>query len=186
MTHNILKSPLLIYNPFVTKVHDEADLQDSEFFKPTFPADLTEFKNRARTEPRKEWECMGCGSKFTTFIEFKKHKLLHREKSLACPHCVMKFIYQSQLDVHVRVHTGDKPYVCTHEGCTKAYKRRSHLDGHLSVHSGKRPYICEFPKCNKTFIQKGTLKLHQLTHTQVKDFVCNITDYCTKAFTLKC
>jgi len=41
-----------------------------------------------------------------------------------------------QLEIHVRSHYTDRPYICTK--CDKSYKDSIALGAHMAIHSGKR------------------------------------------------
>lgn len=57
--------------------------------------------------------------------------------------------------------TGEKPYVCTVQGCGKRFTEYSSLYKHHVVHTHSKPYSCNH--CGKTYRQTSTLAMHKRT-----------------------
>lgn len=66
------------------------------------------------------------------------------------------FSRQDKLKVHMRKHTGEKPYLCTQ--CGAAFAHNYDLKNHMRVHTGLRPYQCS--SCFKTFVRSDHLHRH--------------------------
>ncbi|XP_061413903.1 myeloid zinc finger 1-like [Lethenteron reissneri] len=78
---------------------------------------------------------------------------------LRCRHCGKAFRSNADLVRHVRVHTGERPYVCGI--CGKRFNQPGPLSTHRRVHTGEQPYGCLV--CGKRFSQASGLHRHQKT-----------------------
>ncbi|MCL4145615.1 UNVERIFIED_CONTAM: hypothetical protein GTU68_031290 [Idotea baltica] len=98
---------------------------------------------------------------------------------MSCHYCGKLFRYQSQLEIHLRTHTGERPYVC--EVCNQSFIHRHHLKRHNEkFHPMFTPHVCKL--CWKSFKRKDHLVEHVRTHTGEKPYMCNI---CPKRFAKK-
>lgn len=75
-----------------------------------------------------------------------------------CPYC-LKIVSQKKYKVHLRIHTGEKPFQC--EICLKGFSRSDKLSQHRKIHTGEKPYICF---CGKRFSRRDHLKMHASIH----------------------
>jgi hypothetical protein len=51
-----------------------------------------------------------------------------------CPFCKKPFNRPSSLRIHTYSHTGEKPFVCSEEGCGRQFSVQSNMRRHLRVH----------------------------------------------------
>lgn len=66
------------------------------------------------------------------------------------------FLRQDKLKIHMRKHTGERPYICLH--CNSKFVHNYDLKNHLRIHTGVRPYQCEH--CYKSFTRSDHLHRH--------------------------
>ncbi|XP_030752799.1 zinc finger protein 674-like [Sitophilus oryzae] len=124
----------------------------------------------SRTE-KKEYVCEKCGTVFKSQYLLKKHlgQNSHNEskvfpkkqkkplkRGFSCPVCNKVITTNESLQVHIRIHTGEKPFECLE--CGKCFISKGYLRAHGVVHTKEKPYVCKI--CSKGFTQRGTLKAH--------------------------
>nr|XP_003224203.1 PREDICTED: zinc finger and BTB domain-containing protein 49 [Anolis carolinensis]XP_008114109.1 PREDICTED: zinc finger and BTB domain-containing protein 49 [Anolis carolinensis] len=92
------------------------------------------------------------------------------ERQYPCSVCGKAFKHPSNLELHIRSHTGEKPFECNI--CGKCFSQAGNLQTHLRRHSGEKPYICEI--CGKRFAASGDVQRHIIIHTGEKPHLCDI------------
>jgi len=75
---------------------------------------------------------------------------LSNRLEFACPHCDWSFERLEHYRRHVRKHTGEKPFPCTHDGCTKSFSRHDNMLQHLRCH-----YVKGYRRKQKLAREKG-------------------------------
>ncbi|OJZ86225.1 hypothetical protein ASPFODRAFT_61549 [Aspergillus luchuensis CBS 106.47] len=105
-----------------------------------------------------------------------------KKRKYACtlPQCGKSFAQKTHLDIHMRAHTGDKPFVCKEPSCGQRFSQLGNLKTHQRRHTGEKPFSCDI--CQKRFAQRGNVRAHKITHQHAKPFTCLLDD-CGKQFT---
>lgn len=110
-----------------------------------------------------------------------------RSKPQACKICGKMLSSASSYYVHMKLHSGTKPFACTvrhnhsiikfelnlifklnwinffSQVCEAAFCRKPYLEVHMRTHTGERPFQCDL--CLKRFSQKSSLNTHKRIHT---------------------
>lgn len=109
--------------------------------------------------------CTDCGK---TGVDVAKCKSRHSSqrrlaKELAgpgvdCAVCAKHFQLKRRLQIHMRVHTGERPFACT--DCPKRFANQYNYSVHRRVHTGDRPFPCPLPHCSRGFTTKQAAAMH--------------------------
>ncbi|EEZ97964.1 zinc finger protein 571 [Tribolium castaneum] len=125
--------------------------------------------------------CTHCSEKFIHMSSLTRHmRRAHNERFLPnghkkaenveCPIC--KGVYlKSSLDVHIRNHSGQRPYACLI--CNKDFTTKWNLKLHKWTHASRvsKPFKCD--QCKGAFIRESDYIAHMNSHKSIRPYTCN-------------
>lgn len=148
-----------------------------------------------------KYRCVYCFKTFSYQMLLDQHEKSHHSEVgsvYKCFLCEMEFGNRYKLQMHMKIHTKTKEYIChqcgkgflrfnsikrhvmvSHTGhriqCPICYKELTgHLAEHLRVHEDSRPYKC--PDCEMAFKQSTQLTVHRRCHSGVRPYTCRICE----------
>ena len=114
-----------------------------------------------------------CYKSFATVEELAAHTVnehLHSREQQAKPKCQWlgcgskTFKEKMNLIMHLRKHTGERPFKCKHHGCGRAFRRARQLKVNEETQTERKCF--EYPKldCSKKYLPKRSLWKHRVRH----------------------
>lgn len=164
-----------IYNPIEEQILDEQILDEQILDKKILEEKISE----QALENLDDYNNRELNPETESVQKFNSQK----NKNHKCDICLKKFKRSRDVEVHMRSHTGQKPFYCNVPDCKESFSTKNGLVQHMTKHTQNRPFKCE--QCNKTFKCNRNLKDHGKVHDSNRIiFSCDRED-CSATFRSK-
>ncbi|KAM7384898.1 hypothetical protein PAMA_011995 [Pampus argenteus] len=121
------------------------------------------------------FRCGFCGEQLVSADSLTAHLQTHQKKSKTCSFCGKTFQSILAQELHVRLHTGEKPYSC--DVCGKKFSQKGNMTSHMRVHAAEKPFQCK--ECSRAFCHMTSLERHMQEHSSEAKLSCRV---CSQEF----
>ncbi|GFT08990.1 zinc finger protein [Nephila pilipes] len=115
----------------------------------------------AHVKAGEKYKCKTCEKCFANGQDLSKHNKIHKtveNKSRVCMYCEKAFSSYYYLKIHIRRHTGERPFVC--EYCNSGFTTKGILKIHYRTHEMQRDVVKNLNK-NLPFDSDGEISDQQ-------------------------
>lgn len=125
----------------------------------------------------KMFACDHCDKRFASDWLLKNHKKqVNGEENgrFSCEMCGKRCVSKSDLQIHNRSHTNERPYSCPI--CEKRFKTSANRSSHLDIHDTDKKHECDV--CGEKFQTRPILRKHKKKHDKqyLQECICRICD----------
>lgn len=184
-------SPVDIGGAFVSENNDQ-NLRNSKF--------IEKYPN-LQPSPLKNIHCKKCDMKLENGVVYQEHNA-NVHSLFTCFVCLNTFTSRNNMNRHIRIHSGSKPYSCPK--CPERFTRKDDVKRHLLRHDYNKPFRCalcckgyseklsikahlekehgsnEFHSCSlcgKSYCDFDSFQLHKQSHPEFRQFVCSACNF---------
>ena len=172
------------YNPTTTRTFTAPSAHDVAMASKHYTASQPTPNKRRRADDDasdKKYSCdwPNCGYRTNKNSDLERHMRTHTgEKPFECQECGRTFTEKGNLNQHIQTHSGEKRFKC--DECGTLFTKICYLKRHMRSHPGEKPFKCQ--ECDAGFNLKTGLDFHMHTHSADKIFKCT---ECGIAFVLE-
>ncbi|KAG8195818.1 hypothetical protein JTE90_008517 [Oedothorax gibbosus] len=156
-----------IWRPFCPSPAKEVSADGSDRNQQNFPPPRTKIEHSKtslfKPVKKRDYKCRYCASSFASSAQLNSHLKVHTgSKPFDCPSCPQRFARNEELTRHSRIHSGYKPHAC--RTCGKSFGRKDHLAKHAKTHlrtEEKKAYACTLPGCGNRYTRSDALTRHK-------------------------
>ncbi|XP_077978574.1 uncharacterized protein LOC144434011 [Glandiceps talaboti] len=138
----------------------------------------THMANHKRTTLKFVFLCEACNTSFKHAHYLKEHMVRHhkvKQPIHMCHECGQWFFEISELRIHVKIHTNDRPFEC--QLCGKGFRECDNLKTHMRTHAKIQTFPCQ--ECNTCYTGSDYLRTHMMRQHKVSTFhVCEECGVC--------